>query len=279
MSLACEFEAPLHSLLKGCCLISTELLPSPGGSGKCYCPGGTVQLLHSAQLWMKRPADQASYTVDLGNGVSWKKLISIYTKKKKQYSCFLLYFWYLVYIYIYIYIVGKKIFDPLLILYVCPLTKKWSVYNTTALHQRDDRRGHVPSGPGHWNQPGHWKMGLFQHDNDPKHTAKAIKEWLKKKHIKVLEWPSQSPDLNPIEHLWRELKVRVAKCQPWNLNDLERICKRSGTKSLLRCVQTWWPTTRNFCQQGFCHQVLSHVLRRGQILICNTKFGHGAFKT
>ncbi len=71
---------------------------------------------------------------------------------------------------------------------------------------------------------------VFQHDNDPKHTAKATKEWLKKKHIKVLEWPSQSPDLHPIENLWRELKVRVAKHQPRNLNDLERICKEEWDK-------------------------------------------------
>ena len=73
------------------------------------------------------------------------------------------------------------------------------------------------------------KMGrewVFQHDNDPKRTAKATKEWLKKKHIKVLEWPSQSPDLNPIKNL----KRRVAKRQPRNLKDLERICEEEWTK-------------------------------------------------
>ncbi len=71
---------------------------------------------------------------------------------------------------------------------------------------------------------------VFQHDTDPKHMAKATEEWLKKKHIKVLEWPSHSPYLNPTENLWRELKVRVAKHQPRNLNDLERICKEEWDK-------------------------------------------------
>ncbi len=67
---------------------------------------------------------------------------------------------------------------------------------------------------------------VFQHDNDPKHTAKAAKEWLKKPHNKVLEGPRQSPaDLNPIENLWRELKPRVSKRRPRNHNNLEKIFK------------------------------------------------------
>ena len=42
----------------------------------------------------------------------------------------------------------------------------------------------------------------FQHDNDPKHTAKRIMAFLKQKHVQVLEWPPQSPNFNVIKHLW-----------------------------------------------------------------------------
>ncbi|CAJ0938852.1 unnamed protein product [Ranitomeya imitator] len=43
-----------------------------------------------------------------------------------------------------------------------------------------------------------------------------------------MEWPSQSPYLNPMEYFWRELKLRVCKQQTQNLNDLEMICKESS---------------------------------------------------
>ncbi len=84
----------------------------------------------------------------------------------------------------------------------------------------------------------------FQQDNDPKHTAKITKEWLHNNSVTVLEWPSQSPDLNPIEHLWRDLKMAVHQRLPSNLTELERICKEEwqripnpGVKNLLHLSQ------------------------------------------
>ena len=64
---------------------------------------------------------------------------------------------------------------------------------------------------------------VFQHDNDPKHSAEATFAFLKKKRVKVLDWPSMSPDLNPIKHVWYHPKRQVEMRQPSNLHELKDV--------------------------------------------------------
>ena len=50
---------------------------------------------------------------------------------------------------------------------------------------------------------------LFQHDCAPVHKARSIKTWMTEFGVGELDWPAQSPDLSPIEHLWDELEQRL----------------------------------------------------------------------
>ena len=68
-----------------------------------------------------------------------------------------------------------------------------------------------------------WKVGhreVFQHDNDPKHTSKMTTALLKKLRVKVMDWPSMSPDLNHTEHLWLIFKWKVEEHKVSNIHQL-----------------------------------------------------------
>ena len=83
----------------------------------------------------------------------------------------------------------------------------------------------------------------FQQDNASPHTSSITKQWFTDNGFNLEEiedWPAQSPDLNPIEHLWHLLKIR-----------LHKYSTRATTKEQLekRINDEWYKITKEECQK------------------------------
>ncbi|MDF4304838.1 transposase [Vibrio parahaemolyticus] len=92
--------------------------------------------------------------------------------------------------------------------------------------------------------------GYFQQDNAPCHKAQIISNWFLEhdNEFTVLQWPPQSPDLSPIEHLWDvvEREIHIMALQPTNLQLLCDVIMSIWTKISEECFQhlvesmTWY---------------------------------------
>ena len=89
----------------------------------------------------------------------------------------------------------------------------------------------------------------FMQNGAPCHTAKSIKSFLEAKKIPLLDWPGNSPDMNPIENLWEIVKRKMksenitTKTQLierliWVWNHDEEILRncRACVESMPRCI-------------------------------------------
>lgn len=87
----------------------------------------------------------------------------------------------------------------------------------------------------------HKSQVYLQQDNDPKHTSQSTTKWLKEHSVRYInDWPSQSPDLNPMEHVWHQLKLQLSayETHATSLDDLWR-----------RVDLEWNKFDRNLCRK------------------------------
>ena len=77
----------------------------------------------------------------------------------------------------------------------------------------------------------------FQQDNAPIHKAIESIDWLNRHGIRSIDWPAHSPDLNPIEHIWKALKAKLRRMHP-HLRDLRN--NEEDRAILLSWIQAAW---------------------------------------
>ncbi len=68
---------------------------------------------------------------------------------------------------------------------------------------------------------------IFQHYLAPAQTAKSTKSWLNDHGVGVLDWPANSPDLNPVENLWDNVKRKMRNKRPKNADELKATVKET----------------------------------------------------
>lgn len=89
---------------------------------------------------------------------------------------------------------------------------------------------------------------VFQQDNDPKHSSRLVKNWFRKRRVHLIKWPSQSPELNPIEHLWEELECRLRVKNAKNIDEKIDQLQQEWANMDQRVIDNLLNTMHHRCQ-------------------------------
>ena len=97
----------------------------------------------------------------------------------------------------------------------------------------------------------HLPNGVFQLDNARPHIARLCTQYLQTNNIDVLDWPSLSPDLSPIEHLWDELgrKMYLLDPSPTNVNKLHNALLQDWQRIPQGTIRTLIRSMRRRCNE------------------------------
>ena len=77
--------------------------------------------------------------------------------------------------------------------------------------------------------------------------------------MRILPWPSQSPDLNPIEHLWDELERRVQGKKAPSMAEKFEILQKAWRSIEYAVIQKLQQSMKNRCTED--HIVVVKFLR------------------
>ncbi|GBN41454.1 Transposable element Tc1 transposase [Araneus ventricosus] len=89
---------------------------------------------------------------------------------------------------------------------------------------------------------------ISKQDNDPKHRSKHIQNWLSRRHVTLLDWPSESPDLNIIEGVWAKLERRLVGRNARNSDEKFSQFEEDWKKIRLSLIQTLLDCMPRRCQ-------------------------------
>ncbi len=114
------------------------------------------------------------------------------------------------------------------------------------------------------------RRAVFQHDN-PKHTSTTTTALLKKLRVKVMDWPSMSPDPNPVEHMWGILKWKAEERKVTDIHQLRDVIleewKRTPVVTCEALVNSMPKKVKAVLENNGGHKILTLWAQFGHFLL------------